>query len=321
MELILDLQYYKIGGIMGKKSNPLNILYIEDEQKDCERLQMDANIYRIQLTHKTNLEEGIETFKKKGEKFFDGIILDALCLIKRDDSIPKKGHVLKAWKEFHTLAPHLPKAVFTGETAFAKDLNELLEETDVKIFNKGNRDDVERMLKMFVDDSKNNVNRKIASRYADVFEIFDKGYLDLSDREALLECIKTIDSNDDTKIKNALAGIRRLLESIYIAINKIDKDMVPDDLVSNGNVRFRLIQNHLRGQYNKDTKKHEGLEFIPFGTNIDQFAEVIYTVVTNYGSHKKYNDVSKYTLSVIIFSMMDMLLWFKRFSQDSERKQ
>jgi len=301
---------------MGKKTNPLNILYIEDEKQDYERLQMEANPYRILLTHKTNLEDGIKIFKEKGEKYFDGIILDALCLIKKDDSSPKKGHVLKAWEEFHTLAPNLLKVVFTGETAFAQNLNELLEETEVNIFNKGNSDDVHRMLEMLVEGSKNKEDRIIASRFADVFEVFDKGYLDSSDRETLLECIKNMGSNEEAKIKNTLSGIRRLQESIYRAINRIDKKMVPDEFLSEGNVQFRSIQWHLRGQYDNEAKKCSKIEYVPKNTNIDQFAEVIYTVASNYGSHKKFNDVLKYTLSAITYAILDLLLWFKGIAQE-----
>lgn len=52
------------------------------------------------------------------------------------------------------------------------------------------------------------------------------------------------------------------------------------------------------------------------GTNIDQFADSIYTVVSNYGSHKKFSEASKYTLSTITFAMMDILLWFKGVVQE-----
>lgn len=301
---------------MSKKIKPLNVLYIEDEKQDYERLQMEANPYRILLTHETNLEEGIKTFREKGEKYFDGIILDALCLIRKEDNSPKKAHVLKAWKEFHALAPSLLKVIFTGETAFAQNLHELLEESEVYIFNKGSGDDVSKMLTMFVDESRHKEDRIIATRFADVFEIFDKGFLDSSDRETLLECIKNMNSNEEARIKNTLSGIRRLQESIYRAINKVDSKMVPDEFLLNGKTDYRGIQWHLRGQFNRDTRKSEGEEYVPMGTNIDQFADSIYTVVSNYGSHKKFSEVSKYTLSTITFAILDLLLWFKGFVQE-----
>lgn len=305
---------------MSKKTKPLNVLYIEDEKQDYERLQMEANHYRILLTHETNLEDGIKTFKEKGEKFFDGIILDALCLIRKDDSNPKKAHVLKAWKEFHALAPNLRKVIFTGETAFAQDLHELLEETEVYIFNKGSGDDVRRMLTMFIDDSRHKEDKIIAFRFADVFEVFDKGYLDSSDRETLLECIKNMNSNEEARIKNTLSGIRRLQESIYRAINKVDSKMVPDEFLLDGRTDYRSIQWHLRGRFNKDTRKSEGEEYVPMGTNIDQFADSIYTVVSNYGSHKKFSEVTKYTLSTITFAILDLLLWFKGIVQEKTER-
>jgi hypothetical protein len=80
---------------MGEETEHLNILYIEDNEQDYRRLQRDANPYRILLEHETNLEDGIKTFKRReGEKFFDGIILDAWCLEKRDDTVQSETHAL-----------------------------------------------------------------------------------------------------------------------------------------------------------------------------------------------------------------------------------
>jgi len=72
----------------------------------------------------------------------------------------------------------------------------------------------------------------------------------------------------------------------------------------------------IRRRFDRDTRKCEGEEYVPMGTNIDQFADSIYTVVSNYGSHKKFSNVSKYTLPTVTFAIMDLLLWCKGIVQE-----
>jgi hypothetical protein len=198
-------------------------------------------------------------------------------------------------------------------------------ESKLRIFSKGSTEQVRTMLEMFVRESPHKEDRILASSFRDVFEVFETGHLDLSNRETLLEVLRNMNNTEEERIKMTLTGIRRLQGDIYRAINSMDKDMVPDNFLSEGDVHFRGLQKHLGGLW--DGKKNNGTVYVPFGTNIEQFADTVYTVVSNYGSHnkkfreasvshKKCNKVSKYTLSAITFAMLDLLLWFKEFVRE-----
>lgn len=298
---------------MSKKAKPFNVLYIEDEKADYENLQMQANPYRILLCHETNLEDGIGTFKQKGDKFFDGIILDALCMVRRDDSGPKKGHILKAWKEFDALAPDLLKVVFTGETAFAKDLHELLEETDIHVFNKGNGEDVHRMLTMFVDASKHKEDRKIINRYGDVFDSIEK-CLGPDAYDRMLSCVKSMTNTDNTAITGTLSNLRKMQEYIYLALNRIDNHMVPDHLLvgdtGNTNINNKRIIDHLKGNFDRNSGKITTKEYVKHNSKEDRLLNYVYRGCSE-EIHVTDQHTTRYTVQSLVFAFMDLVLWLK----------
>jgi hypothetical protein len=242
-----------------------------------------------------------------------GIVLDVKCMLNRQQTSPQSNFVMEAVRYFQNKFAYIPIAILTGDTDKYKSLKEDFEGV-INVYYKGKEED--KMLAYLSAQAQTLDYVKIVNRYYEVFEVFEKGFLDSSDRETLFECIKNMSTTDEAKIKNTIAGIRRLQESVYRAINKVDKIMVPDEFVSDERVDFRGIQWHLRGRYNKATRKSEGEEFVPMGTNIDQFADSLYTVVSNYGSHKKFSRVTKYTLSTLTSAMMDLLLWFKDIAQE-----
>lgn len=301
---------------MSKRTKPssIKILYIDDEVEDYERLQIEANVYCIELTHETNLEEGIVKFKeKKGEQFFDGIILDALCRINKEDSIPNRKHTVTALKEFHALAPSLHKVIFTGETAFAHELTGLIEVAETPIFNKGDIDDVRSMLTKFVDDSKHKEDRKIAQRFADVFKIVEKHMG--SAKEELIRCIKNMNGSDVHTIKGNLGCIRSVVEKMFFALHGINKELIPDDCAINTKtkrpeINFASIMYHLNGCY-KDGS-HQGKIYIEHESNIDRQFVLVYRGCSE-GIHAFEEDTAikptRYTVQSITYALMDLILW------------
>ena len=301
---------------MSKKAKPLNVLYVEDEKEDYATLQMNANPHRVVLHHETNLEDGIEAFKQKGDRFFDGIILDALCMVRRDDSGPKKGHVLKAWKEFDALAPNLLKVVYTGETAFAEDLQELLAETKVPVFNKGNREDVEKMLAMLVEEGKNKEDRKIIGRYSDIFDSIEK-YLEPDAPDAssrMLSCIKNMTNTDNTAITGTLGNLRKMQEYLYLALNRIDNNMVPDHLLvgdkGNININNKRIIDHIKGNFDRTNGVITTEEYVKHNSKEDRLLNHVYKGCSE-EIHVTEQHTTRYTVQSLVFAFMDLVLWLK----------
>lgn len=307
---------------MSKKAKPINVLYIEDEPKDYANLQMNANPYHILLHHKTNLEDGLETFKEKGDKFFDGIVLDALCMVRRDDSSPKKGHVVKAWTDFNVLAPDLLKVVYTGETAFAKDLGELLEETNIHVFNKGNGEDVHRMLTMLVDASKNKEDRKIINRYRDVFDSIEK-CVEPDAYDRMLSCLKSMTNTDNTAITGTLSNLRKMQEYLYVALNRVDNNMVPNHLLvddtGNTNISNKRIIDHLKGNFDRASGKITTTEYIKHNSKEDRLLNYVYRGCSE-EIHVTHQHTTRYTVQSLVFAFVDLVLWLKGIADSKELK-
>lgn len=294
---------------MSKKTKPLNVLYIEDNIDDCKHLQRVANSYRIMLDHASSFEEGKRKFEKEGERHYDGVILDALCLINRDDSIPRKEHASKAYNYFSNKAKSLLTVIYTGETAYAKTLEEVFGKDSIPIFNKASNEETNNMLALLVEASKKNEIRLFASHYPDVYEVFDKKYIDEEALEELLSCLRDMLSSDFTTIKNSLACLRRLQEKVYIALNRIDSGIVPDKFMVPDNfigskIQVRAIYKHLTEQ-----------GYVKRYSIIDTYASALYSITSDNGSHTPYENPdfrpTKYTVQAMTFAMLDLLLWVK----------
>jgi ActR/RegA family two-component response regulator len=87
-----------------KLPRPLRVLIIDDDKSFVEELQRDANPYRIILDHAKSLEEAIEVMDERGEKAFAGIILDVICLKKKEQKVADESFLVKA-KEVSTGKP------------------------------------------------------------------------------------------------------------------------------------------------------------------------------------------------------------------------
>lgn len=297
------------------KDRALEFLIIDDDKPYVENFYRTAQKLRIRFKHFTSLEEARELIESKGAQKVSGVILDVKCMIYRKQTSAQSNFIMEAIIYFQKNLSHIPIAILTGEPDKYKSLKEDFEGR-VNVYFKGK--DEEKLLSDLSFQAHDLDHVRLTNQYYEVFEVFDNDFLDSSDRETLLECIKNMNSNEEARIKNTLSGIRRLQESIYRAINKVDGKMVPDEFLLNGRTDFRGIQWHLRGRFNKNTRRNEGEEYVPMGSNIDEFADSLYTVVSNYGSHKKFSEVTKYTLSTLTFAIMDLLLWFKGIIQRKE---
>ncbi len=127
----------------------------------------------------------------------------------------------------------IPKVVLT---AFDNELKESLE-SSVRVFSKS---EVSLNDKDFfdyvIDEIKNNVDYKIRTTYIDLFktvndDIFNKTYPDADSK--LFELISEYESKKKTKDKFNL--LRLLLEEIFLALNNLNKNYIPDNLINKQN--------------------------------------------------------------------------------------
>jgi ActR/RegA family two-component response regulator len=285
-----------------KPGKALNVLIIDDDTTFIEGLQRNANPFRIRLEHATNLEDGLLKLQERGEKFYVGVILDVICLKDRKQQIPDPSFISKAMEEFNRLAPSLPKVILTGEPTRAESLKPIFA-GNTSVYHKS-AEQIEEMLTYFVKQSENLPRLKFAKKYPDIFSLFDDGHLGPNEEQALVACLEKFDHYEATVISDNLGRLRKLQEAIYLAINKINPEIVPMSYIEKNGPNCRSIMRHLK------TKR-----FVEETKIIDHFSDAIYSISSDYGVHvpntRPEYPPTRYTVQALNFAMLDQLLWFK----------
>ncbi len=284
----------------GNNSIPLTFLIIDDSTPYVESLFRDAQRLGIHLLHARSLEEGKERFGGREGGKVAGIILDVKCLKEKGQEVPDNSFLIAALKYFGEKAPHLPIVVLTGETDQYRNLKELYAGT-MRVFSKG-RDERE-MLDFMTAEAQNIEWLKIVRQYGDVFEDL-ADYLGTEAERELMSCLKNMQSDDFTVIKNSLGCLRRIQEKIYIALSRADGGMVPPQYVE-GEINVIAAYKHLAEKGYVERYKV-----------IDRFAELVFKITSDSGAHSPHANPkyppTRYTVQAVTFALLDLILWFKQ---------
>jgi len=285
-----------------KLPRPLRVLIIDDDKSFVEELQRDANPYRIILDHALSLEEAVEIMEEKGERAFAGIILDVICLKKKEQKVPDESFLTMAKEVFDRKAPGLPKAILTAEPGHFKTLKPLYEGT-LSVYLKGGEDH-DRMFSFFCKESEKLENVRMASQYPEIFEVFENRFLGASEEQELIACLKLMNSSDAVVIADNLARLRRLQEAIYLALYRKDPKYIPPGAGVGGSSLFKHVIRHFKVMH-----------LIEHGKIIELASELVHSIGSDHGTHVPSKAPlyapSSYTVQMTTFAMLDLILWFK----------
>ena len=276
----------------------MKMLIIDDSQPYVEALYRTVQRFNILLRHAGSLEEGRDIFEGPEGASIVGVILDVKCLKTRRQEVPDNSFITAAIKYFGENASHLTLVVLTGETEQYHNLKELYEGT-LRVYSKG-RDEIEMIAFLLAEAKKLDLVR-LRQSYPDVFAVVDR-HLDKEAEQELIGCLKEIDSTDFTVIKNSLSCLRRLQEKIYLAINRVDSELLPQ--------RFVGSELNIVGAYKhlSETGQVERYKII------DRFSELIYKITSDNGAHTPHANPkyppTRYSVYAVTFAMLDLLLWF-----------
>ena len=292
---------------MNKKlPRPLRVLIIDDDKSFVEELQRDANPYRIILDHAMSLEEAIEIMDERGEKAFAGIILDVICLKKKEQKVADESFLVRAKEVFDRKAPSLPKAILTAEPGHFKTLKPLYEGT-LSVYLKGGEDQ-DRMFAFFCKESEKLENVRMASQYPEVFEVFEKQFLGKSEEQELIACLKLMDSSDPVVIADNLARLRRLQEGIYLALYRKDPKYIPPGAGIGGGSLFKHVIRHFKVMH-----------LIEHGKIIEVASGLVHSIGSDHGTHVPSTPPlyapTRYTVQMTTFAILDLILWFKEIME------
>jgi CheY-like chemotaxis protein len=293
-----------------------NILLVDDEKDVCEvfienarEISIDEN-FDLQITDCQNWQDGSELLQKQ---YFHAVILDAKCMIDREQKTENFGFLSIALERLREIERkqdrHIPFAVNTGQFGERERemMSHLITERKGKIFDK--KKPKEDLIKFLVSEIENESSTLIEKNYSDVFEIFKENLLDITFRNHLLKLLKVYTSDNPTDIKQSLSLLRSLQEQLFQTLNKKDKQIVPDTVISS----FRAIHKHLSG--NKDRYQNYQPTTMVWQNNwIENLSECLYEITSDNGSHHPYKNTplpNKYTVQSLTFAFLEQLLWFK----------
>jgi hypothetical protein len=289
-----------------KLPRPLRVLIIDDDKSFVEELQRDANPYRIILDHAKSLEEAIEVMDERGEKAFAGIILDVICLKKKEQKVADESFLVKAKEVFDRKAPSLPKAILTAEPGHFKTLKPLYEGT-ISVYLKGDENQ-DQMFTFFCRESEKLENVRMASQYPDVFEVFEKHFLGNREEQELIACLKLMDSSDPVVITDNLGRLRRLQEAIYLALYRKDPKYIPPGAGIGGGSLFKHVIRHFKVMH-----------LIEHGKIIEVASGLIHSIGSDHGTHVPSKpplySPTRYTVQMSTFAILDLILWFKEIME------
>ncbi len=119
-------------------------------------------------------------------------------------------------------------------------------------------------------------------------------------------------SDDQKTVTGTLGTLRKLQENFYVALHKIDKKILPRELIYGKNNELKIenekVIKYLKGNYDGTAETTDII--VPHGSYIDRLLYFVYKGCSG-DLHISPQKTSKYTVQALIYAFMDMLLWLK----------
>lgn len=290
------------------------LLLIDNEVDYCKAIKNAASLEDIHIEFYHNFQKGIEVLEERVEEF-QGVIFDARCFkdnIQESNKEETDNAIYGSINQFQALLrkknAYLPHCVNTG---FSSTFKESIEGMGVLVFEKNN-ESRDQMFQFFKEQIDNLPDIKIEKKHKEVFEVFNKNYLDITLKKHLITALREIESGHiDKKLFNPL---RWILEAIYKKANKTDKKWLPDDIIKpDGRPNMEWSHRYMTGlKTDTNANNYPANYFVSFPPHISRIVHNI-KEVTSIISHTYNENVTRYALMNVTFGIMEVLIWFKNY--------
>ena len=298
----------------------IKVIYSEDEEpKDL--LFGRAKDAGIELIRKESWQECEEEIRKT-PSHYDLILLDARGKYNKDGkaedlaSLPASLHKVRNLRnEFDKVFPVI---VFTANPDEAK---EYLDD-DIHIISKV--DGYSTLFDKIQEEAEKTIQVKVRNDYPGAFRVFEKGILDESYKDQLVEIISAVYPNGYQVSHSSFTGARKLIEGVFHAL--IDREVIPDEFRPDGTqLRAAYCNRFLSGKPTNSLSKKvtDGFTFqlnagflIP--TRIEKSIDHILDI-TNPESHYYIGPKTKnirWALSSIAYQLIDVLSWLPDYIEN-----
>lgn len=293
----------------------MRVLVSDDNKKLFAPWSEKAARFNIELNCFDNWEEAQFELNDKWEEY-DFVILDGKGKMLEDSHEGNKRHLIAAinWlKEQKGNGKYKPVVVYTGFYESIEDI--VVKDSQIlEIFDK-DKSEIEVVLKFILAESQKTTDRIIKGTYPDVFELFEKHYLDKDVEQMLLSLLKETKEFHGNDLRPSATKIRSIQESIYKNLNHYFPDILPQHCFKQGNgmVDFNKTKALLSGR-----EKDNGGTIIDKkkdvqGSDIENLSNTAYWVsgnIIHYEKDRVYYP-SKYAIHSLVYALLEQLLWYK----------
>ncbi|MCB0787323.1 MAG: hypothetical protein KDC02_24295 [Flavobacteriales bacterium] len=311
------------------------VLWFDDEHasEHASHIFLKAEKAGIKLVGVATAEEGERVLKLEPHAW-DAILLDGL--FGEEENVAGATHdetalvraiqAIKTHEQRHGIV--LPWFVLSGQTSIL-DNNSVLRSQKVSeadVYDKNSDDDFDRLWIDIIHASDNRPTTRVRHRFRDVFEISKELGFETQEEEDLLKVLKDVSEKDsDLPDHHYLRFLRNCLERMFRACNV--KGLLHDKCIKNGEVKLQLCSLFMAGEPVKTLGvRCRKAHFNPLvATHVRHLLEVTSAYSHTEGPEKgkarfqleEYRKLvarSPYLLYSLTFMMMDVLLWYKAYS-------
>ncbi len=303
----------------------LLVFVVDDNEEAFENISLIFGDYGIKSIHIRTYEE----LRNELPKYYDqlsAITLDILGLISDENLLPDRSFLQNALSYIENDAHYrnIPVYIITGSASDYDYISKFYKDKYPVIL-KSSIDEIEKAAKEIQINGQNLFRPRIRKKYENELQLIEK-YFGVSKTQEVLENLviaEFFSSVNNEEIKNSLSSMRRLLEQIISTIKKhypIYKGFFGTHYFFSGQ------PNYFSG------KKKYSKQYIYEDYVIQRAFKTVFTVTSIHGSHENsvledeniYIDSkhfpTPYTLKTIVYSLLDIILWYDRFMQEHSNK-
>tara|TARA_R110000868_G_scaffold411560_1_gene705297 strand:+ start:4752 stop:5696 length:945 start_codon:yes stop_codon:yes gene_type:complete len=307
----------------------INILHIDDEQdvsihldEICGDKQGDVFIRWFET-----FDDGIDALKKDPHAF-NGIILDAKCLLNKEDGVFDEHNVIKTITDienvFRSESIRLPYCILSG---FKERLQRFIDIHSLEAYDKNAQ---EEAAIDYIIRSQSQVTRfKFTNEFPEIIDMGTDGFLLNHNVSTIIQLFQSerLRSTNGALIKAQISQVRPILERILINMSIFGQydgfDLVPEDYVERKASKTTGVHNllgcflYLNGKEItiKDTDVGDmtlqRTKVMP--DFISRQASNIYSISSDIANHANTETGTMNTLSMTFYSLIDILYWYRNF--------
>ncbi len=300
------------------------VLWFDDEHEEFQSIKDEAMLEEIQLIGYTNSDEGGAELRQNFRDY-DAVLLDGLFFKQKNQKGTNLnqtafGEIAKILSDLKAKGNSIPWFIYSGQSSFVKDSNDIVDVfkdsafAKGKVFDKNKDEDFVELLAEIKTAADLNPIRQIKITNPEIFEIFDSGLLPEETEAELLDVFQELDKTNEIDYKAVLTKIRSVQEKLFIKLENIG--------VLPGGLSFGRQNSHLAGNkshasnYQPTSVEYQSSEMETLQKYIHNTCGTYIHALQqqHYGGYM----ISNYTLKSMFFGLLELLLWFKKTYNDNK---